>query len=97
MTNNALASGLIAVLVLLPVGSVAAQSEAAKAGGMKVEQGSPAAPSPAPVETKPAERKPMKTASAGSGRVVHMFDDARHCLNEPTIAEIIKCAEPYRY
>lgn len=97
MTNNALASSLIAVLVLLPAGSAVAQSEAAKAGGMKVEQGAPAAPSPAPAQAKPAESKPMKTAAAGGGRVVHMFDDARHCLNEPTIAEIIKCAEPYRY
>ena len=26
-----------------------------------------------------------------------MFDDARHCLEQPTVAEIIKCAEPYRY
>jgi len=39
----------------------------------------------------------MKTASAGGHKVEHMFDDARHCLEEATIADIIKCAEPYRY
>ena len=90
MPNNALASALIAVLVLLPAGSVAAQSEAAKPAGMKVEQGPPPAPK--------ADAKPMKTAAAGGKRtVVHMNDDARHCLEQPSIAEIIKCAEPYRY
>jgi hypothetical protein len=39
----------------------------------------------------------MRTASAGGKKVEHMFDDARHCLEQPTVAEIIKCAEPYRY
>jgi flagellar basal body L-ring protein FlgH len=97
MTNNALAGGLIAVLLLLPAGGVAAQNETAKPAGMKVEQGAPAAQPPASAETKPAERKAMKTASAGGKRVEHMFDDARHCLDQPTIADIIKCAEPYRY
>jgi len=29
--------------------------------------------------------------------VVHMNDEPRHCLEQPTVAEIIKCAEPYRY
>lgn len=97
MTNNGLASALVAVLVLLPAWSVAAESEAAKSGGIKVEQGAPAGQPPAPTDQKPAESKPVKTASAGGKRVVHMFDDARHCLEQPTIAEIIKCAEPYRY
>ncbi|MDH4095934.1 MAG: hypothetical protein OEV81_14250 [Betaproteobacteria bacterium] len=69
---------------------MAAQSEASKPGGMKVEQGSPPAPK--------ADAKPMKTAAvAGKRTVVHMNDDARHCLEQPSIAEIIKCAEPYRY
>jgi len=63
--------------------------DAAKPAGIKVEQ----APPPAPK----AYAKPMKTVAAGSKRVVHMFDDARHCLDLPTIAEIVKCAEPFRY
>jgi hypothetical protein len=90
MANNALASGLIALLVLLPAGGVAAQSDAAKPAGIKVEQGTQPAPK--------ADAKPMKTAAAGGKRkVVHMNDDARHCLEQPTVAEIIKCAEPFRY
>lgn len=97
MTNNALAGALIAVLVLLPVGGVAAQNEAAKPAGIKVEQGAPAGQAAAQADRKPVDSKPMKTASAGGKRVEHMFDDARHCLDRPTIAEIIKCAEPYRY
>ena len=92
MSNNVLASGLIAVLLVLPAGGVAAQSEPAKPQGIKVEQGAPAGQTAA----KP-ESKPMKTASAGGHKVEHMFDDARHCLEEATIADIIKCAEPYRY
>jgi len=79
--------------VLLPAGGVAAQSEAAKPAGIKVEQGAPAGQAPAPAEGKPM----MKTASASGKRVEHMFDDARHCLDQPSIAEIVKCAEPYRY
>ena len=94
MPNNTLANGLIAVLLLLPMGGVAAQSETAKPAGMKVEQGAPAAQSAAPV---PEAKKSMKTASASGKRAEHMFDDARHCLEQPTIAEIIKCAEPFRY
>ena len=87
MRNNALASALIAALLVLPVGGVAAQNDPAKPAGMKVEQGSPPAPK--------ADAKPVKTASGKV--VVHMHDDARHCLDLPTVAEIIKCAEPYRY
>jgi len=89
MANNALASGLIALLLVLPVSGAAAQGDAGKPAGIKVEQ----APPPAPK----ADAKPMKTAAAGGKRVVHMFDDARHCLDQPTIAEIVKCAEPFRY
>jgi hypothetical protein len=72
---------------------VAAQNDAAKPAGIKVEQGAPAGQASA----APAESKPMRTASAGGKKVEHMFDDARHCLEQPTVAEIIKCAEPYRY
>jgi hypothetical protein len=93
MSNNVLASGLIAVLLVLPAGGVAAQNDAPKPAGIKVEQGSPASQPP----SKP-DASPIKTASAaGKGRVEHMRDDARHCLELDTIAEIIKCAEPYRY
>lgn len=87
MVNKSLASSLIAALLVLPVGGAAAQSDAAKPAGIKVEQ----APPPAPK----ADAKPVKTASGKV--VVHMFDDARHCLDLPTVAEIVKCAEPYRY
>lgn len=89
MTNNALASALVAVLVVLPTGEVRAQASASKAGGMTVEQGK--APAPGGVS------KPMKTASAGGKRPTRMNEDARHCLDLPTTAEIVKCAEPYRY
>jgi len=92
MSNNVLASGLIALLLVLPAGGVAAQNDAPKPTGMKVEQGAPASQPPAK-----SDEKPMKTASAGGKRVEHMFDDARHCLDQPTIADIVKCAEPYRY
>ena len=87
MINKVLARSLIAVLVVLPVGGAAAQSDAAKPGGIKVEQAAPPAPK--------ADAKPVRTASGK--RVEHMFDDARHCLDLPTIAEIVKCAEPFRY
>lgn len=88
MPNKALASALIAVLWVLPAGGPLAQSDAAKAGGIKVEQGKPAATEDA---------KPMKTASAGGKHPTRVNEDARHCLDLPTIAEIVKCAEPYRY
>jgi hypothetical protein len=89
MTNKALASALVAILGVLSAGGVLAQAGAAKAGGITVEQGkAPAAGS---------ESKPMKTASAAAKRPVHINDDARHCLDLPTTAEIVKCAEPYRY
>lgn len=88
MPNKALASALIAVLWVLPLGGSLAQSDAAKAGGMKVEQGKPAAK---------ADAEPMKTASADGKRPARMNEDARHCLELITIADIVKCAEPYRY
>lgn len=88
MANKALASALIAVLWVLPGAGSLAQSDAAKAGGIAVEQGKPAAKDDA---------RPMKTASADGKRPVRVNEDARHCLDLPTIAEIVKCAEPYRY
>lgn len=89
MTNKALAAALIAVLVVLPASAARAQKEASKPAGMTVEQGKPAG----------AERgmKPMKTAAATGKRPMRMNEDARHCLDLPTTAEIVKCAEPYRY
>jgi hypothetical protein len=87
MINKVLASSLVTALLVLPVGGAAAQGDAAKPAGIKVEQAAPPAPR--------ADAKPVKTASGK--RVEHMFDDARHCLDQPTIAEIVKCAEPYRY
>jgi hypothetical protein len=89
MTNKALASAFVAILSVLPAGAALAQGTATKAGGMTVEQGK--APAPA------GESKPMKTASSSGRRPSHVNDDARHCLDLPTTAEIVKCAEPYRY
>lgn len=89
MTNNALAAALIAVLVIWPGDPAGAQSDAAKPAGMKLEQGKPAGAGD--------EAKPMKTAAATGKRPVRINEDARHCLDLPTTAEIVKCAEPYRY
>ena len=88
MANNGLASTLIALLVVGATGSAVAQTEASKPAGMKVEQGAQ------PTQSTP---KPMQTASAAGKRPVKMNEDARHCLDLPTTAEIVKCAEPYRY
>jgi len=89
MTNNALAAALIAVLVVLPAGPAGAQTEASKPAGMTLEQGKPAGAG--------GEAKPMKTAAATGKRPMRVNEDARHCLDLPNIAEIVKCAEPYRY
>lgn len=89
MTNNALAAALIAVLVVLPAGPAGAQTEPAKPAGIKLEQGKPAGVGD--------EAKPMKTAAATGKRPMRINEDARHCLELPNIAEIVKCAEPYRY
>ena len=88
MANKGLASTLIALLVVVATGSALAQAEASKPAGMKVEQGAQ------PAQTAP---KPMQTASAAGKRPVKMNEDARHCLDLPSTAEIVKCAEPYRY
>lgn len=89
MTNNALAAALIAVLAVLPWNPAWAQTEASKPAGMKLEQGKPAGGA--------STDKPMKTAAAADKRPARINEDARHCLDLPTTAEIVKCAEPYRY
>lgn len=89
MTNKALASALIAVLVVFPAAGAQAQAAGAKPAAITVEQGK--------APPRPTEAKPMKTASAAGKRPAHINDDARYCLDLPTTAEIIKCAEPYRY
>ena len=89
MTNNALAAALIAILVVLPAAPAGAQTEAAKPAGMKLEQGKPGGAG--------GEAKPMKTAAATGKRPMRVNEDARHCLDLPNIAEIVKCAELYRY
>lgn len=89
MANKGLASTLIALLVVVVTGSALAQTQASKPAGMKVEQGAQPAQATAP--------KPMQTAAAAGKRPVRMNEDARHCLDLPSTAEIVKCAEPYRY
>jgi len=88
MTNKALAAALVAVLVVLPASAASPQSEASKPAGMTVEQGKSGGAG--------AAARPMKTAAAGK-RPTRMNEDARHCLDLPSTAEIVKCAEPYRY
>ena len=89
MTNNALAAALIAVLAVLPGNAAWAQTEASKPAGMKLEQGKS--------DAAAAADKPLKTASATGRRPTRINEDARHCLDLPTTAEIVRCAEPYRY
>lgn len=93
MSNKALATALAAVLAVFAAGALQAQTDTAKPAGIKIEQGAPAKSG----EAKPVDAKPMQTAAASGKRPEHMNDDARHCLDQPTIAEIVKCAEPYRY
>ena len=83
MTNKALAAALIGLLAVFAAGGAFAQAAPAKPAGMVVQSGEP---------------KATKTA-APSGRKAptKMNEDARHCLDLPTTAEIVKCAEPYRY
>jgi len=60
-----------------------AQAAPAKPAGMIVQSGEP---------------KATRTA-ATAGRKAHakVNEDARHCLELGSTAEIVKCAEPYRY
>lgn len=83
MTNKALAAALIGLLAVSGVRAALAQSAPAKPAGMVVQSG---------------ESKATKTAaSSGRKAPTKMNEDARHCLDLPTTAEIVKCAEPYRY
>ena len=92
MSYKVLGTTVLVLLMFCAAPVASAETTPAKAGGMKVESGQPKAPK----MTKTA--KPTKTADAsGHTYPKHMFDDARHCLDLPTIAEIVKCAEPYRY
>lgn len=77
---------LIAALVGLPSTAVFAQAPAetkpaaAPAGGMKEE-------------AKPAPQKEIALVQGpGQSKVT---EDARHCLEQSTNTDIIKCAEPY--
>jgi len=81
MANKVLAATLIALLAVLPAGQALAQTAPAKAAGMTVVSGEPKA-----TKTAAARKAPTK-----------VNEDARHCLDLGTTAEIVKCAEPYRY
>ena len=83
MTNKALAMVLGTMLAIGAAGWAHAQATPAKPAGMVVQSGQPKA-------TKTA-------AAAGKKMPAHMHDDARHCLDLGSTAEIVKCAEPYRY
>ena len=84
MTNKALAMTLTALLAILPVAQALGQTATAKPASMVVQSGQPKAP---------------KAAAAGGKRLPAkmMNEDARHCLELGSTAEIVKCAEPYRY
>jgi hypothetical protein len=83
MTNKALAAALIGLLAVFSASGALAQAAPAKPAGMVVQSGE----SKAPKSAVPSGRKaPTK-----------MNEDARHCLDLATTAEIVKCAEPYRY
>jgi hypothetical protein len=83
MTNKALAVTLAALLAVLPASQALAQAAAPKPAGMVVQSGQP---------------KATKTAAAtGKKMPAMMHEDARHCLDLGSTAEIVKCAEPYRY
>ena len=76
---------IAAALALLISGTVYGQAPADKpaaapAGGMKEEM-------------KPAPQKEM-TIVQGPGQST-VKEDARHCLEQSTNTDIIKCAEPY--
>jgi hypothetical protein len=74
---------------MLPAGGATAQTDANRPAGMKIEQGTAPAPK--------AQSTPMKTASADMKGPSRRDEDARHCLALASTAEIVKCAEPYRY
>ena len=80
MTNKALAAALIGLLAVSTARGALAQSAPAKPAGMVVQSGEPKA----------------AKAAAASGRKAptKMNEDARHCLDLPSTAEILKCAQP---
>ena len=84
MTNKALAMTLTALLAILPAAQALGQTATAKPAGMVVQSGEPKTP---------------KTAQSGGKKspAKMMNEDARHCLDLGSTAEIVKCAEPYRY
>ena len=84
MTNKALAVTLTALLAIGPAGQSLGQAATAKPAGMVVQSGEP---------------KTTKTAASTGkkGPAKMMGEDARHCLDLGSTAEIVKCAEPYRY
>jgi hypothetical protein len=83
MTNKALAAALLGLLAVGPAGAALAQTPPAKPAGMVVQSGEPKA---AKAATGAGRKAPQK-----------VNEDARHCLDLPNTAEIVKCAEPYRY
>jgi len=75
---------LTALLAVVPASQVLGQATTAKPAGMVVQSGEPKA-------TKTA----APTGKKGPAKM--MGEDARHCLDLGSTAEIVKCAEPYRY
>jgi hypothetical protein len=83
MANKTLATTLIALLAVLPAAQSVAQTSPAKPAGMAVQSGQP---------------KATKTAAVSGRKAPTLVnEDARHCLDMANTAEIVKCAEPYRY
>jgi hypothetical protein len=73
---------IAATILMLISGAASAQAPADK----------PAA-APAGGETKPAPQREI-TVVQGPGQST-VKEDARHCLEQSTNADIIRCAEPY--
>jgi len=83
MANKTLATILITLLAIFPAAQAMAQAAPAKPAGMAVQSGQP---------------KATKTAAVSGRKAPAMVnEDARHCLDMANTAEIVKCAEPYRY
>jgi len=82
---------LLAVVVVLVCAPVFAR---AAAQGDQPAEPAPAAPAAAAKdpEAKPAQKDMTLVQGPGQASVK---EDARHCLEQSTNTEIIKCAEPY--
>jgi hypothetical protein len=80
---------LMAVVVVLVCAPVFAR--AAAQGDQPAVQPAPAAAAKDP-EAKPAQKDMTLVQGPGQSSVK---EDARHCLEQSTNTEIIKCAEPY--